>query len=64
VGYEVSLVPWLVSVLFKKALGLDNLEIHKKSCLLADLSVADAFVCVFRTDWWFLQIPDRSLSTV
>lgn len=50
VGYEVSFVPWLVSVLFKKALGLDNLEIHKKNFLLADLSVADVLVCFLHTD--------------
>lgn len=50
VGYEVSFVPWLVSVLFKKALGLDNLEIHKKNFLLADLSGADVLVCFLHTD--------------
>ncbi|KXS51512.1 MAG: hypothetical protein AWU57_4106, partial [Marinobacter sp. T13-3] len=35
VGYEVSLVPWLVSVFFKKILRLGNLEIYKKNFLQA-----------------------------
>lgn len=50
VGYEVSFVPWLVSVFFKKTLRLDNLEIHNKNFLLADLSGADVLVCFLHTD--------------
>ena len=49
VGYEVSLVPWLVSVLFKKLFGLSNLEIHRKNFLLADLSGAEVLVCFLYT---------------
>ena len=50
VGYEVSLVPWLVSVFFKKILRLGNLEIYKKNFLQADLSGADVLVCFLHTD--------------
>ena len=50
VGYEVSFVPWLVSVFFKKMLGLPNLEIYKKNFLQADLSGADVLVCFLHTD--------------
>jgi len=45
VGYEVSFVPWLVSIFFKKIFRLDNLEIYQQNFLLADLS--DASVLVF-----------------
>ena len=50
VGYEVSLVPWLVSVCFKKILGLGNLEIYRRNFLQADLSGADVLVCFLHTD--------------
>lgn len=50
VGYDVSFLPWLVSVFFKKILGLGNLEIYKKNFLLADLSGADVLVCFLHTD--------------
>ena len=45
VGYEVSLVPWLVSVFFKKILRLGNLEIYRRNFLQADLSGAEVLVC-------------------
>jgi len=30
VGYELSFVPWLTSVMLKKVLGLDNLQVYRK----------------------------------
>jgi hypothetical protein len=45
VGYEVSLVPWLVSVFFTKIVGLPNLKIYRRNFLRADLSGADVLVC-------------------
>lgn len=50
VGYEVSFVPWLVSVFFKNILRLGNLEIYRKNFLLADLSGAAVLVCFLHTD--------------
>jgi len=50
VGYEVSFFPWLVSVVFKKILRLNNLEICKKNFLKADLSGAEVLVCFLHTD--------------
>ena len=50
VGYEVSFVPWLVSVCFKTLFRLDNLEVRRKNFLQADLSGADVLVCYLHTD--------------
>ena len=40
VGYELSLLPWLTSLLFIKILGLKNITLHRKDFLKADLSQA------------------------
>ena len=32
-GYELSFIPWLVSLLLKKALKLENLTLHRKNFL-------------------------------
>lgn len=45
IGYELSLFPWLVSVLAKRLLRLDNLVLYRKDFLKADLSQADILLC-------------------
>ncbi|MBL4765435.1 MAG: class I SAM-dependent methyltransferase [Colwellia sp.] len=45
IGYELSLVPWLTSVLLKKLLGLQNLTLHRQSFYHANLSNASVLVC-------------------
>lgn len=45
VGYEVSLIPWLVSVLLKKILKLKNIEVQRKNFLQEDLSSASVLIC-------------------
>lgn len=45
VGYELSFIPWLTSVIFKRLLGLHNLQVHRKNFLQADLTHAEVVVC-------------------
>ncbi len=45
VGYELSLLPWLTSLLFIKILGLKNITLHRKDFLKADLSQASLILC-------------------
>ena len=45
IGYELSWFPWMISVLFKYSLGLDNLTLYRKDFKSADLSAASTLVC-------------------
>lgn len=45
VGYELSLVPWFVSLCVAKCLGLDNLKLYRRDFLKADLSSVAVLVC-------------------
>lgn len=45
VGYELSYLPWLISSLLKKLLGLKNLTLHRQDFYQADLSSASILVC-------------------
>src|SRR5688500_1262248 len=45
VGYELSWVPWLVSVLLKHVLGLRNLSLRRADFLNADLRPAAVLLC-------------------
>lgn len=44
-GYELSLFPWLVSVLAKQVLGLNNLTLYRQDFIKADLSKASLLCC-------------------
>ncbi len=44
-GYELSFLPWLVSTLLQKALGLKNITIHRENFYNANLSSASVLVC-------------------
>jgi hypothetical protein len=49
VGYEISFVPWLVSVLRKRVFGLRNLHLYRKDFLQADFSKAEVLICYLHT---------------
>jgi len=45
VGYELSFLPWLVTLIIRKLLGLKNLTIYRQDFLKADLSASSLMVC-------------------
>lgn len=45
IGYELSLLPWVVSCLIKKTLGLKNLTIRRQDFFKADLSNVSVIIC-------------------
>ena len=45
IGYELSIVPWLTTLLLKNLLGLKNLEVYRKNFLHADLSSTSIILC-------------------
>ncbi len=45
IGYELSLVPWLVSLMLKYVSGLENLSLYRRDFLKADLSDARVIIC-------------------
>ena len=45
VGYELSVLPWLVTVLISKLLGLKNLTVYRGDFLKADLSASSIMLC-------------------
>jgi hypothetical protein len=45
IGYELSLLPWITSKLLKKALGLNNLTIHRQNFYNVNLSNSSVLVC-------------------
>ena len=45
IGYELSFVPWLFSLIRKSVSGLDNLLLYRKDFLDADLSDASVLTC-------------------
>ncbi|KPH91989.1 hypothetical protein AMS57_00180 [Pseudoalteromonas undina] len=50
IGYELSWFPWLISMLFKYSLGLNNLTLYRKDFKNADLSSASTLVCYLFPD--------------
>jgi len=45
IGYELSFMPWLVTLIITKLLGLNNTKLLRKNFLQADLSSASVIVC-------------------
>jgi hypothetical protein len=45
IGYELSWIPWLVSLLRKRALRLHNLSLRREDFLHADLPAAAVLLC-------------------
>ena len=44
-GYELSVLPWLVTMILKTGLGLKNLDVYRQDYLTADLSGSSVIVC-------------------
>jgi len=45
VGYELSIFPWLITMIIKRILGLSNLVVYREDFLKADLSGASVIIC-------------------
>lgn len=45
IGYELSWFPWLVSVVRKRCLGLNNLSLHREDFRNAELGKASVLFC-------------------
>ncbi len=45
IGYELSIMPWLTTVILKTLFGLKNIQLHRKNFLQADLSDASVIIC-------------------
>ncbi len=45
IGYELSWVPWMISVIRKYTLGLNNLTLYRKDFKKANLSNASILLC-------------------
>ncbi len=45
VGYELSFLPWLITLMLKKALGLNNIQLHRENFLKANIAEASVIVC-------------------
>ncbi|SFC57681.1 class I SAM-dependent methyltransferase [Pseudoalteromonas denitrificans] len=45
VGYELSIMPWLITLILKKMFGLKNLQVYRKNFLHADLTNATVILC-------------------
>ena len=45
VGYELSFVPWLVSIVWVKLLRLNNVRVHRQDFFKADFSPAKLVLC-------------------
>lgn len=45
IGYELSLIPWFFSLIWKRILRLNNLELYRQDFLSADLSDASVLLC-------------------
>ena len=45
IGYELSFLPWLTSILLKKLLGLKNLTLHRQNFYSVNLPEASVLVC-------------------
>jgi len=45
VGYELSFLPWFVTVIAAKLLRLKNLAVHRQDFLKADLSAGSIMIC-------------------
>lgn len=45
IGYELSLIPWVVSMIWKHGLQLNNLKLYRKDFMKADLSGASLLCC-------------------
>jgi 16S rRNA A1518/A1519 N6-dimethyltransferase RsmA/KsgA/DIM1 with predicted DNA glycosylase/AP lyase activity len=45
IGYELSIMPWLTTVILKNLLGLKNIQVHRKNFLHSDLTSGSVILC-------------------
>jgi 16S rRNA A1518/A1519 N6-dimethyltransferase RsmA/KsgA/DIM1 with predicted DNA glycosylase/AP lyase activity len=45
VGYELSFIPWLSTIILKRILGLNNIQVLRQDFLQADLNSASLILC-------------------
>ena len=45
VGYEISVMPWLTTIVLIKVMGLKNVKVYRQNFLNADLSSASVILC-------------------
>ena len=45
IGYELSFLPWLTSLILKKSLGLSNLTLHRKNFYQAKFPTDSVLIC-------------------
>ncbi len=45
IGYELSIMPWLTTIILIKILGLKNVKVYRQNFLSADLSNASVILC-------------------
>ena len=45
IGYEMSILPWLISTVLKQIFGLSNLTLHRENFYHASLPAASVIVC-------------------
>ena len=45
IGYELSIIPWVTTVILKNLLGLQNIQVYRKDFLHSDISSASIIVC-------------------
>lgn len=45
IGYELSIMPWLTTVILKHLLGLKNIQVYRKNFLHSDLASASVILC-------------------
>lgn len=50
IGYELSLLPWLISRLLKKVLSIKNLTLHRQNFYNVNLPDASVLVCYLYPD--------------
>ena len=50
IGYELSLLPWLTTLVLSKTLGLNNITVYRKNFLKEDLSGASVIFCYLFSD--------------
>lgn len=58
IGYELSWLPWLYSVIAKRLLGLSNVEIHCADFLKADLTDV-SLICCYLYPGGMQQLSDK-----
>ena len=45
IGYELSIMPWLTTLILKNLLGLKNIQLHRRDFLHSDLTSASIILC-------------------